>query len=186
MNYPYCDPITVKFMDVSSASLKKAIAVPVLVFITLMSLTVFHASAQSIPLPPPFPENSAQGATTAAANDRDPPKIEILTTELHEGKNVFKVRINDQSSLQIREIKYVQSGQLKIDGLFHEQSDVYDALINIHSPARIVTVTAGDVNGNTATVFREYEIKPAPDLLIEMTNLLSQIPQYIENLLGSK
>jgi hypothetical protein len=72
-------------------------------------------------LPPPFPENSPQ-EERIVENDRAPPQIEILTTELHEGKNVFKVRITDESSLRTREVKYVHNGQLRIDGLFREQN----------------------------------------------------------------
>src|SRR5688572_24269920 len=73
-----------------------------------------YASAQSIPiLPPPFPENSPE-EERIAPDDRAPPQIEILTTELHEGKNVFKVRITDESSLRTREVKYVHNGELTI------------------------------------------------------------------------
>jgi hypothetical protein len=107
-------------------------------------------------LPPPFPENSPQ-EERIVENDRAPPQIEILTTELHEGKNVFKVRITDESSLRTREVKYVHNGQLRIDGLFREQNNVYKALIDIQSPSRVVMVTAGvsgyiyTGNGSTVT-----------------------------------
>src|SRR5918998_2432209 len=116
------------------------------------------ALAQSFPmLPPPFPENSPQ-EEIIAENDRAPPQIEILTTELHEGKNVFKVRIIDESSLRTREVKYVHDGELRVDGLFRDQNNVYKALIDIQSPSRMVMVTAGDANGNIVSDFREYEI----------------------------
>jgi hypothetical protein len=156
-----------------------------LLLAAVMSLTVSYASAQLIPLPPPFPSNSPQEAKSVA-NDTQPPKIEILTTELHEGKNVFKVSINDSSGLQVREVKYVQNGQLKVEGLFRGQNDVYNALIDIHSPSRIVTVTVGDINGNTATAFGEYDIKPRSDLLVEVINTLSQIMHYLQNLVNVK
>ena len=152
----------------------------------MVSQAANYASAQLMPLPPPFPNNSAEEAIKVAANDKDPPRIAILTKELHEGKNVFKVRISDNSSLQTREVEYVENGQLKIIGLFREHDDVYDALINIHWPSRIVMVTAGDVNGNTSTAFREYEIKPAPDLLIQIVDVISQALGYIQNFLGGK
>ena len=92
------------------------------------------AIAQSIPMvPPPFPENSPQ-EERIVENDRAPPKVEILTTELHEGKNVFEVRITDESSLRTREVKYVHNGQLRIEGLFRDQNNVYEALIDIEAP----------------------------------------------------
>ena len=149
----------------------------------LLPLAASYASAQSIPLPPPSPSNSAE-EPRVAPNDRAPPKIEILTTELDEGKNVFRVKITDDSSLQVRQVKFVQNGQLATAGLFRDQNDVYKALIDIHSPSRVIEVTAGDANGNTDSTFREYDIKPAPDLLSQIMNALAQIPHTIQNMLG--
>jgi hypothetical protein len=143
-----------------------------------------HASAQSIPmLPPPFPESSPE-QERVAPNDRAPPMIEILTTELYEGKNVFKVRITDDSSLRTREVKYVHDGQLRVEGLFRDQNNVYKALIDIHAPSRIVTVTASDANGNTVSDYKEYEITRPRDLVSQLTDRLSQTLNYFQNLLG--
>ena len=110
--------------------------------------------------------------------------IEILTTELHEGKNVFRVRITDDSSLRTREIKYVHDGQLRVDGLFRDQNDVYKALIDIYPPSRIVTVTAGDANGNIVSDFEEYEITKPQDIFSQIMDRLSQTLNYFQNLLG--
>jgi hypothetical protein len=142
-------------------------------------------SAQSIPLPPPFPENNPE-QTKVAENDKTPPKIEILTTELHAGKNVFQVRITDNSSLLVRQVKYVQNGQLKIDGLFRDQNNIYKALIDIQPPARVVEVMAGDANGNTATTYKEYDVAKSKDLFAQIINMLSQIPRYFQNVFGGR
>jgi hypothetical protein len=140
------------------------------------------ALAQSFPmLPPPFPENSPQ-EERIVENDRAPPQVEILTTELHEGKNVFKVRITDESSLRTREVKYVHNGQLRVDGLFRDQNNVYKALIDIEPPSRIVVVTAGDANGNLVSDFREYEITESQDILAQVMGRLSQMLDYFQNL----
>jgi hypothetical protein len=141
-------------------------------------------SAQPIPLlPPPFPENRAQ-EERIDQNDRTPPTIEILTAELHEGKNVFRVRITDESSLRTREVKYVRDSQLTIDGLFRDRDNVYKALIDISAPSRIVMVTAGDANGNVVSAFREYEITKSRDIFTEIIDMLSQIFSYFQNLFG--
>jgi hypothetical protein len=142
---------------------------------------VGYASAQPIPVPPPFPENAPE-KIRIAENDRSPPKIEVLTTELHEGKNVFRVRITDDSSLTVREVKYVQNGQLRIDGLYRDQNDVYKALVDIQHPSRIVVVTAGDANGNVASTFREYDIVKSEDVFAQIIDMLSRIPDYFQNL----
>ncbi len=171
-----------KFFNINFALLKMlafAFLLPV-----LAASAVESAIAQSIPMvPPPFPENSPQ-AEKIVENDRAPPKVEILTTELHEGKNVFKVRITDESSLKTREVKYVHNGQLRIDGLFRDQNNVYKALIDIQPPSRIVMVTAGDANGNIVSDFREYEITESQDIFTQVINRLSQMLAYFQNLFG--
>jgi hypothetical protein len=143
-----------------------------------------YAGAQSIPMvPPPFPENSPQ-EERIAPNDRAPPQIEILTTELHEGKNVFEVRITDESSLRTREVKYVHDGQLRVDGLFRDQNNVFKALIDIQAPSRVVMVTAGDANGNIVSDFREYEIAKSQDIFTQVIDRLTQTLNYVQNMLG--
>ncbi|MDQ3854032.1 MAG: hypothetical protein M3299_14505, partial [Thermoproteota archaeon] len=79
---------------------------------------------------------------------------------------------------------YVHNGQLRIDGLFRDQNNVYKALIDIQPPSRIVMVTAGDANGNTVSDFREYEITESQDIFTQVINRLSQMLAYFQNLFG--
>ncbi len=154
-----------------------------LVILIMISIARF-ASAQPVPLvPPPSPESSPE-QQKVLQNDRVPPKIEILTDELHEGKNVFRVRITDNSSLTTREVKYVHDGQLKMDGLFRDQNNVYKALIDIHPPSRIVTVTVADASGNVASDYKEYQITKPQDVFTQIIDKLSQTIRYFQNLLG--
>ena len=172
MNFKFCN-IDSSLVNVSA-------------FVFLLLVLIVSAGrcalAQSFPmLPPPFPENSPQ-EERIVENDRAPPQVEILTTELHEGKNVFKVRITDESSLRTREVKYVHDGQLRVDGLFRDQNNVYKALIDIEPPSRIVLVTAGDANGNMVSDFREYQITESQDILTQVMGRLSQMLDYFQNL----
>ncbi len=157
-----------------------------LIAVMIGSIAVNHASAQTIPIPPPSPEsNDSAGNTRVAKNDRTAPEIEILTTELYEGKNVFRVRITDESSIQAREVKYVENGQLKVTGLFRDRNDVYRALIDIHWPSRIVEVTVTDAAGNMAKTYREYDIQNQPDIFSQIINMLLQIPEFFQNMFGN-
>ena len=161
----------------------KQLTVALLLLVISLS-SIGYARAQPIPLlPPPFPEKRPE-AERIAENDKTPPKIEILTNELHEGKNVFKVRISDDSSLRTREVKYVHNGQLRVDGLFRDQNDVYKALIDIHSPSRIVEVTAGDANGNIVSAFKEYEITGSQDIFRQILDIVSRVINYFQNFFG--
>jgi hypothetical protein len=174
--------MTFKLFDNYSSTLKDVVFTFLLLLMVLLPRV--YASAQSIPmLPPPFPESSPD-QERVAPNDRTPPVIEILTTELYEGKNVFKVRITDDSSLRTREVKYVHEGQLKVDGLFRDQNNEYKALIDIHPPSRIVTVTAGDANGNIVSAYKEYEINKPRDIFSQIMDRLSETLNYFQNLLG--
>src|ERR671915_1851465 len=171
-----------KFFNINSYLLN------ILAFVFLLLVLIVSAGrcalAQSFPmLPPPFPENSPQ-EERIVENDRAPPWVEILTTELHEGKNVFKVRITDESSLRTREVKYVHDGQLRVDGLFRDQNNVYKALIDIYPPSRVVTVTASDANGNIVSDYEQYEITRPRDLISQIMDRLSQTLNYFQNLLG--
>jgi hypothetical protein len=171
-----------KFFHTNSRLLKELSVAFLLLMITMSAGR--GASAQTIPiLPPPFPENSPQ-EERISENDQAPPQIEILSTELHAGKNVFKVRITDESSLKTREVKYVHNGQLRIDGLFREQNNLYKALIDIQPPSRVVMVNAGDANGNMASDFREYEITESQDIFTQVMDRLSEMFNYFQNLFG--
>ena len=182
----HCDKreaTTFKLFHINSFLLKE-FALAVLLFAIVVLLGGRYAGAQPIPLlPPPFPENNPD-EERVAENDRTPPHIEILTTELHEGKNVFKVRIADESSLRAREVKYVHNGQLRVDGLFKDQNNVYKALIDIQPPSRIVTVTASDANGNIASDFREYEITGPQDIISQIMDRISQTLNFFQTLFG--
>lgn len=174
--------MTFKLFNINSPSLKELAIAFMLLVLTVSAGRC--ASAQSFPmLPPPFPENSPQ-EERIVENDRAPPQIEILTTELHEGKNVFEVRITDESTLRTREVKYVHDGQLRIDGLFRDQNNVYKALIDIKPPSRVVVVTAGDANGNIVSDFREYEITESQDIFTQVMDGMSRLLNYFQNLFG--
>ncbi len=78
----------------------------------------------------------------------------------------------------------MHNGQLRVDGLFRDQNDVYKALIDIHSPSRIVEVTAGDANGNIVSAFKEYEITGSQDIFRQILDIVSRVINYFQNFFG--
>jgi hypothetical protein len=154
-----------------------------ILFIALIvAALVGQAYGQPFPIPPPFPSVS-ENTERIAEGDKTPPKIEILTEELNAGKNVLRVRITDDSTLRVRDVRYVQDGQFKSEGLFRDQDDVYKGLIDIQPPSRIVVVTAGDSAGNIASTFREYEVSSQRDIFKDIMDVLGSIPGYIRDFL---
>ena len=154
----------------------------ILVTALIAAAFVGQAYGQPFPIPPPFPSGS-ENAERIAEGDKTPPKIEILTEELNAGKNVLRVRITDDSTLRVRDVRYVQDGQFKSEGLFRDQDDVYKGLIDIQPPSRIVVVTAGDSAGNIASTFREYEVSSQRDIFKDIMDVLGSIPGYIRDFL---
>lgn len=154
----------------------------ILVIALIAAAFVGQAYGQPFPIPPPFPSVS-ENAERIAEGDKTPPKIEILTEELNAGKNVLRVRITDDSTLRVRDVRYVQDGQFKSEGLFRDQDDVYKGLIDIQPPSRIVVVNAGDSAGNIASTFREYEVSSQRDIFKDIMDVLGSIPGYIRDFL---
>jgi hypothetical protein len=141
-------------------------------FITFGLLTHFGTvTSQFVPLPPPSPGAPASpDQQNRVANDHQAPSIQVLTSALTSGKNVFKVRITDQSGVQVGDIRYVHNGQIKIVDLVKDLNNVYKALIDIQPPSKVIVVEASDPNGNAATAIKEYDVQPSPNIFQEIEN----------------
>ncbi len=132
------------------------------------------AIAQLFPLPPPMPDTKSGQTTQEGKNDHRPQIIEILTKYLYQGKNVFKVKITDESSFRLREVKYVQNGLIKTAGLVRDQNDVYKALIVAQPPSAVVVVNVDDMYGNRATSAKSFNVLAAPDIFSQLWNLFKK------------
>ena len=168
--------MAIAFEDSTLGINAPSLSIWVYIFITALSLVSVHsAAAQLIPLPPPSPSSNTIDKTNQAPNDNKAPVIQPLTTEIKAGKSVFKVRISDESGLQLGQIKYVHDGRIVTADLVKEQNDIYKALIDVQPPSRIIVIDAADQNGNVATVVKEYSILPGPDILKGIENFFSSI-----------
>ena len=153
-----------------------SLSIWVYIFVTAFSLvTLQSADAQLIPLPPPSPSSNTIDQPNQAPNDNKAPVIQPLTTEIKAGKSVFKVRISDESGLQLGQIKYVHEGRIVTADLVKDQNDVYKALIDVEPPSRIIVIDAADQNGNVASVVKDYNILPGLDILKGIENFFSSI-----------
>ena len=114
--------------------------------------------AQLIPIPPPVQQPKSTPLDlepSQAKNDTTiSPTIEVLTTSLLEGGNVFRVKITDKSAIINAEITFVQNGQLVTQGLVRDPNNVYKTLIYAHLPSAVVVTSAFDVHGKTASVVK--------------------------------
>ena len=80
-----------------------------------------QAKAQIDSFLPPGPKSTLHVGPgqlkNAAQNNIGSPVIEVLTTSLIEGENVFKVRISDQSPIMTAQVTLVRNGQFVTEGL---------------------------------------------------------------------
>jgi hypothetical protein len=149
-----------------------------IVFIVFGVGLIVHmdASAQFVPLPPPSGSDISQNnQSIALANDHLPPAIQVVTQHLKEGKNVFKLDAIDKTGIASVFIKYVDNGQIKTQPMVAMGKNLYEALVDIHPPSKIVEIQATDMKGNTAEKILQYDVIPAGDLSKAVSNFFGQL-----------
>ncbi len=120
----------------------------------------------------------------ATQNDIGSPVIEVLTTSLIEGENVFKVRINDQSYITTAQVTFVRNGQFVTDGLIRDPNNVYKTLINAHLPSAVVITRAVDMHGKTTSVVKYLDVTPLSNSFFGKTiNFFTSIGKSIVSIL---
>jgi hypothetical protein len=139
--------------------------------ILLLTGTSSYAYAQTPPISPPPPSvggaSSLGGAIKTKADDRSPPAIEVLTSELKEGKNVISVTITDDSTITSRTVKYVYQGKIRIADLARDDRTHYSSLINVRGPTAILVFEVIDANGNVGKVVKELPVVPPSSNIFE-------------------
>jgi len=118
---------------------------------------------QPLPLPgPPTPDC----CSTNVKNDTTPPKIIIMTDILHEGTNVLKLKIEDESPLKIRGLNFTQGNKSIDTYLAKEQNQEYIALLKVVPPYTEVQVRAVDLNDNSARLVQQIKVEKWVDLIL--------------------
>jgi hypothetical protein len=134
------------------------------------------ADAQLIPIPPLSTDTKVDNnKSNAFGNDHKPPMMQILTDKLTQGKNVFKVKIIDESGIKSCEIRYINYGSIKTTNCVYDKNDIYKALISAAAPSQTVQVYAKDPNGNSATGVKNFIVSPQPAILDQISNIFSHL-----------
>lgn len=132
------------------------------IFILLLTFYNDHLSyAQWVmqPLPLPGPPGLDCCSSSNLRNDTTPPKIIIMTNILHEGNNVLKLKIEDESPLKLRGLNYTQGNKNIETYLAKEQNQEYIALVKVIPPFTEIQVRAVDVNDNTARLVQQIKVE---------------------------
>jgi hypothetical protein len=147
-----------------------------------------EAKAQLIPVPPPVQQPKPTQADLGAVqvnNSTSSPTIQVLTTSLLEGGNVFRVKITDRFDLRSTQITYVQNGQIVTQGLVRDPNNIYKALINAHLPSAVIITTAVDTQGKSESVVKVLDVTPLPNSILgQITNFLYGVGKSIVSIFG--
>jgi hypothetical protein len=148
-----------------------------------------HANAQLPPIPPPAPQPTSippHLEPSQFKNDTSSPIVEVLTTSLVEGANVFKVKITDESPIDIAQVIFVQNGQFVTEGLVKDPNNIYKILIYAHLPSAVVITRAVDVHGKATSVVKYLNVTPLPKSILEqITNFFANIGKSIVSVFRS-
>jgi hypothetical protein len=158
----------------------------------LIGFSVFkneqQSNAQVTPIPPPVQQPTPTPLhldPSQFKNDTSSPIVEVLTTSLIEGGNVFKVKITDKSPINIAQITFIQKGQPVTESLVRDPNNVYKALIDARLPSAVVIVSAVDVHGKTASLVKYLNVTPLSNsVLVQITNFFSGIGKSIMSTFG--
>jgi hypothetical protein len=142
-----------------------------------------QAKAQLVPIPPPAQQLKATHLDLESIqlnNSTSSPTVQVLTTLLIEGRNVFKVKITDNSDIMHAEIIYFRDRQLVAQELVREPNNIYNALIDAHLPSTVVVTNVVDVHGKTASVVEILNVTTLPKSIFgQITNFLSGVGKSI-------
>jgi hypothetical protein len=143
------------------------ISINIFIFFSI-SFNYFIAYSQIImpPLPSPPSNPSFCCKNNINRNDVFPPMILITTEKLHEGINVLKVKILDDSPLKMKEVIYSVEKTNITSYLAKGLNKEYKALVKVNFPTTKIKVIAIDLNGNSATAVKEIKVEKLLDSFI--------------------
>ena len=131
------------------------------------------SEAQLIPLPPPAPDiKPGQTQNQNTSQDNVPPVIQFVTTELADGKNVLKVNVTDASDIRLREVSFVDDGEIRTETLVYEGNNIYKALVDVNSPSAVIVINVDDVYGNEASLAQSIPVKESPSIISRILDML--------------
>ena len=134
-------------------------------FFIFILLPIFYSDhlsyAQWVMQPLPLPGHPGPECCSSSnlRNDTTPPKIIIITNILHEGNNVLKLKIEDESPLKLRGINFTQGNKNIETYLAKKQNQEYIALVKVVPPFTEIQVRAVDVNDNSARLVQQIKVE---------------------------
>lgn len=157
----------------------------------VFSYTNASVSGQFLPPPPPIPDQNMGGnRPPLVENDFQfpkafqPPSIGIITKDLSEGKNVFKINLTSEAPIENCKITFTKGDLIKTEDCVADRGTVFKALIDAKPPYQTVNIYARDIYGDSSSTVEKIHVVPTPTLfesiwysLNQMGNLTNQLFQ---------
>lgn len=150
----------------------------ILVVILTANFALVESWGQIPTIPPPPPFNSSFDSTKdlkIEKGDKTPPKIEVLTKELSQGKNVVEIKMTDESDIKTKHIVFVKKGTLSLTSMVEDSENHYVALIEALPPSTVIRVDATDAANNHATIYKQLIVTEPKDFFYNFFSSLSKI-----------
>jgi hypothetical protein len=171
--------------------------------IVTFPIFTISASAQFLPPPPPPPvpptlKNEHEELTSKETQFQlpkvfQPPQVQVITEELRDGKNVFKINITSEAPIKDCKITFTTSGDAKrtVDCV-RDSGTVFKALIDAKQPYQTVYIQARDLYGDKSSTVEKLDVLPQLAIgeviwnsLSSMIDTTKYIIQYIMVLMNS-
>jgi hypothetical protein len=160
-----------------------------LVLLLILGLSTFSISAKAQFLAPPTPQNSDENIekmVQAAENKQfpkefQPPRIEMLTKELWEGKNVIRIKVISQAPIDDCKINFLKQRNIRTVDCVNEHGNTYKGLVDAEPPTQILDVTARDLYGDSSAVSFKLDVSAQSFYQHKIWNLLTGLFTPISN-----
>jgi hypothetical protein len=138
------------------------------------------ATAQS--LPPPVPnmrvddsEVQTEGRQFQFPKSFQPPVIEVMTEELRDGKNVFRMNITSEAPIKYCNITFTKGDIERTEDCVRDIGTVFKVLIDAKQPYQIVHIHARDIYGDSSSIVEKLRVLPQLTINEAIWNSLSSL-----------
>ncbi len=151
----------------------------ILLIIILLDLNVFNISYSqwiSVPLPSSISSGAEQCCNTSiySATNNNNSNISILTNSLSEGKNLVKIRIENDQPIIYKQLLYTFGNHTKSTYLAKQMNNEYKALINVLPPKTNLSVVATDTDLHS-TIVNKTMVVSKDESLFKVTKMIQDL-----------
>jgi hypothetical protein len=133
--------------------------------IVMVPMSTLSANAQM--LPPPVPNLRIQDEELESKETQfqlpkvfEPPLVEVITEELRDGKNVFKINITSEAPIEDCKVTFTKDYAERTVDCVRDIGTVFKALIDARQPNQTIYIKATDLYGDSSSTVAEFSVLP--------------------------